>query len=202
MANDFLYPDPNSVLIFLDNHDLGRFSTVEDKDLNKYKQGVAFILTTRGIPQIYYGTELLFTGTKQQGDGVIRKDMPGGWEGDERSVFTAEGRTPEENEAWNYMSRILNWRKGSKAVTGGSMIQYAPLHDHGDCYVYARIKDDQTVLVVLNGSDKDATINMSRYSDVMKDFTKGTDVITGTTLDLTQTLDVPARGTYIFDLMK
>ena len=202
MANDFLYPDPNSVLIFLDNHDLGRFSTVEDTSLNKYKQGVAFILTTRGIPQIYYGTELLFTGSKQQGDGVIRKDMPGGWEGDERSVFTAEGRTAEENEAWNYMSRILNWRKNSKAVTTGSMIQYAPLREHGDCYVYARIAGDETVLVVLNGSDKDATIKMSRYSDVMKDFTKGTDVVTGAEIDLTGTLDVPARGTYIFDLKK
>ena len=200
MANDFLFPDPNSVLIFLDNHDLGRFSTVEDKDLNKYKQGVAFILTTRGIPQIYYGTELLFTGTKQQGDGVIRKDMPGGWEGDERSVFTAEGRTEQENEAWDYMSRILNWRKNSKAVKSGSMIQYAPLHDHGDCYVYARIKDDETVLVVLNGSDKDVTIDMSRYDDVMKNFTAGVDVITEKAYDLTGTLDVPARGVYIFDL--
>ena len=202
MANDFLYSDPNSVLIFLDNHDLGRFTTVEDKGLNKYKQGVAFILTTRGIPQIYYGPELLFTGTKDQGDGVIRKDMPGGWEGDERSVFTAEGRTPEENEAYDYMSRILNWRKNSKAIANGSMIQYAPLHEHGDCYVYARISGDETVLVVLNGSDKDASISMSRYSDVMKDFTKGTDVITGATIDLTGNLNVPARGTYIFDLKK
>ena len=202
MANDFLYPDPNSVLVFLDNHDLGRFSTVEDVGLDKYRQGVAFILTTRGIPQIYYGTELLFTGTKQQGDGVIRKDMPGGWEGDERSVFTAEGRTPQENEAYDYMSRILNWRKGSEAVKSGSMIQYAPLHDHGDCYVYARIKGNETVLVVLNGSDKDAEIDMSRYSDVIKDFTKGTDVISEVTLDLTQTLFVPARGTYIFELKK
>ena len=202
MANDFLYPDPNSVLIFLDNHDLGRFSTVEDTNLNKYKQGVAFILTTRGIPQIYYGTELLFTGTKQQGDGVIRKDMPGGWEGDERSVFTAEGRTPQENEAWNYMSRILNWRQTSDAVKSGSMIQYAPLREHGDCYVYARIKGEETVLVVLNGSDKDASIKMSRYSDVVKDFTKGTDVITGAEFDLAGNLDVPARGTYIFELKK
>ena len=202
MANDFLYTDPGSVLVFLDNHDLGRFSTVEDKGLDKYKQGIAFILTTRGIPQIYYGTELLFTGTKQQGDGEIRKDMPGGWEGDERSVFTAEGRTPEENEAWNYMSRILNWRKTSKAVKSGGMIQYAPLRDHGDCYVYARIKDDETVLVVLNGSDAHACISMERYSDVMKDFTAGTDVVTGKTYDLTGTLDVPARGAYIFELKR
>ena len=100
------------------------------------------------------------------------------------------------------MSRILNWRKTSKAVTTGSMIQYAPLHEHGDCYVYARISGDETVLVVLNGSDKDASISMSRYSDVMKDFTKGTDVVTGATIDLTGNLDVPARGTYIFDLKK
>ena len=127
LANDFLYEDTENILIFLDNHDLSRFARKDDAGLDKYRQGVAFILTTRGIPQIYYGTELLFTGTKNEGDGIIRKDMPGGWQGDERSVFTSEGRTDMENEAWNYMSTILNWRKTSEAVKHGDLIQYAPL---------------------------------------------------------------------------
>lgn len=202
LANDFLYEDTDNVLVFLDNHDLSRFSEVEDVGLNKYKQGVAFLLTTRGIPQVYYGTELLFKGTKKEGDGVIRKDMPGGWPGDERSVFDKQGRTDEENQAWNYMSRLLQWRKTSEAVKHGELIQYAPIHNHGDCYVYARIKGNETVLVVLGGSDKDVEIDMSRYSDVTGGFTKGVDVITGSEMNITGTLQVPARGTYILELKK
>ena len=202
MANDYLYSDPDNVLVFLDNHDLSRFREADDEGLNKYKQGIAFLLTTRGIPQIYYGTELLFEGTKAQGDGVIRKDMPGGWEGDERSVFTREGRTELENEAYDYMKALLDWRRESDAVKYGKLIQYAPVPDHGDCYVYARIKDDKTVLVVLNGSDKDARINMSRYTDVTSGFTKGKDVVSGRTMDITTALEVPARGTFVLDLAR
>lgn len=200
LANDFLYEDTENILIFLDNHDLSRFARKDDAGLDKYRQGVAFILTTRGIPQIYYGTELLFTGTKNEGDGIIRKDMPGGWQGDERSVFTSEGRTDMENEAWNYMSTILNWRKTSEAVKHGDLIQYAPLREYGDCYVYARIKGDETVLVVLNGSDKAAELEMGRYSDVIRDYAAGTDVVTGQTFSLTEKLPVPARGAYILEL--
>lgn len=200
LANDFLYEDTENILIFLDNHDLSRFARKDDSGLDKYRQGVAFILTTRGIPQIYYGTELLFTGTKSEGDGIIRKDMPGGWQGDERSVFTSEGRTDMENEAWNYMSTILNWRKTSEAVKHGDLIQYAPLREYGDCYVYARIKGDETVLVVLNGSDKAAELEMGRYSDVIRDYAAGTDVVTGQTFSLTEKLPVPARGAYILEL--
>lgn len=200
LANDFLYEDTENILIFLDNHDLSRFARKDDSGLDKYRQGVAFILTTRGIPQIYYGTELLFTGTKNEGDGIIRKDMPGGWQGDERSVFTSEGRTDMENEAWNYMSTILNWRKTSEAVKHGDLIQYAPLREYGDCYVYARIKGDETVLVVLNGSDKAAELEMGRYSDVIRDYAAGTDVVTGQTFSLTEKLPVPARGTYVLEL--
>lgn len=200
LANDFLYEDTENILIFLDNHDLSRFARKDDVGLDKYRQGVAFILTTRGIPQIYYGTELLFTGTKNEGDGIIRKDMPGGWQGDERSVFTSEGRTDMENEAWNYMSTILNWRKTSEAVKHGDLIQYAPLREYGDCYVYARIKGDETVLVVLNGSDKAAELEMGRYSDVIRDYAAGTDVVTGRTFSMTEKLPVPARGAYILEL--
>lgn len=200
LANDFLYEDTENILIFLDNHDLSRFARKDDVGLDKYRQGVAFILTTRGIPQIYYGTELLFTGTKNEGDGIIRKDMPGGWQGDERSVFTSEGRTDMENEAWNYMSTILNWRKTSEAVKHGDLIQYAPLREYGDCYVYARIKGDETVLVVLNGSDKATELEMGRYSDVIRDYAAGTDVVTGQTFFLTEKLPVPARGAYILEL--
>ncbi|MDD2244724.1 MAG: alpha-amylase family glycosyl hydrolase [Dysgonamonadaceae bacterium] len=198
LAQDFLYTDVKNILVFLDNHDLGRFSLKEDKDLRKYKQGIAFILTTRGIPQLYYGTEILMTGTKAEGDGVIRTDFPGGWEGDPVNAFTEEGRTAEQNEAWNYTTKLLNWRKNNKAIAEGKLIHYAPQND--DCYVYARIKDDRTSLVILNGGDKDQQLGMERFSDVIGSYTKGKDVTTGKVLDLTTQIDVPARGVYVLDL--
>ena len=202
LANDFLYPDPDNVLVFLDNHDLGRFSRVEDKDLRRYRQAISFILTTRGIPQIYYGTELLFTGRKNEGDGVIRKDMPGGWKEDKESVFTPEGRTAQQNEAFEFMKKILHWRATSEAVQNGELIQYAPIPQYGDCYVYARHTADKTVLVILGGSDKDVDMKMDRYSDVIGDYTSGKDVISGKVLDIRGQVHVPARGVYILDLFK
>ena len=122
IAQDFMYPDPNNILTFLDNHDLGRFMLEGETDLGKYKQGLAFLLTTRGIPQIYYGTEILMTGTKAEGDGQIRKDFPGGWQGDKTDAFTEAGRTELQNEAWNYLHTLLNWRKGNDAVKMGRLV--------------------------------------------------------------------------------
>jgi glycosidase len=198
LAQDFLYRDTENILVFLDNHDLGRFSLKEDTDLRKYKQGIAFILTTRGIPQLYYGTEILMTGTKEDGDGVIRTDFPGGWEGDPADAFTPEGRTPEQNEAWNYMQKLLEWRKSNKAITEGKLIHYSPGND--DCYVYARIKDNRTTLVILNGGDKDQQLGMDRYSEVIGSYTRGLDVITEEVLDLKSHINVPARGVYVMEL--
>lgn len=198
LAQDFLYADLNNILVFLDNHDLGRFSLQEDADLRKYKQGIAFLLTTRGIPQIYYGTEILMTGTKESGDGNIRKDFPGGWKNDSLNAFTAAGRTPRQNEAWNYIQKLLQWRKQNKAVTGGSLIHYTP--GNNGCYVYARIKDDKTVVVILNGTDKDQLLSMDRFSDIIGSHTRGTDVITGQEFDVTSQINVPARGVFVLDL--
>ena len=198
LAQDFLYTDLKNILIFLDNHDLGRFSLQEDTDLKKYKQGIAFLLTTRGIPQIYYGTEIVMTGTKESGDGNIRKDFPGGWKEDTVNAFNAKGRTPKQNEAWDYMQKLLHWRKQNKAITEGNLIHYAP--NNSGCYVYARIKDDKTALVILNGSNKDQLLSMDRYKDVISSYTKGVDVITGQELDVTSQITVPARGVFVMDL--
>ena len=198
IAQDFLFPDLNNILIFLDNHDLGRFNLDGAKDLQRYKQGIAFLLTTRGIPQIYYGTEILMTGLKKAGDGRIRQDFPGGWPGDEMDAFTPEGRTPRQNEAWNYMRTLLNWRKTADAVTRGKLVHYMP--DQTGCYVYARIYEGKTVLVVMNGMDEERTLPMERFSEVTASYTKGKDVVTGQELALSPALTIPARGVYVLEL--
>jgi len=198
LAQDFLFPDPDNILVFLDNHDLGRFTLKEDKDLNKYKQAIAFLATTRGIPEIYYGTEILMTGTKKEGDGVIRTDFPGGWEGDPVNAFTAAGRTQQQNEAWNYMKKLLNWRKGSKPVTEGKLVHYTP--DRSGCYVYARIREGQTVLVMMNGTDEDKSLDTKRFHEVIGNYTHGVDVVTGKDINLTAPVDIPARGVWVMEL--
>ena len=198
IAQDFLFADPNNILIFLDNHDLGRFTRREEKDLNKFKQGLGFLLTTRGIPQIYYGTEILMSGTKGAGDGQIRADFPGGWEGDATNAFLESGRTPQQNEAFNYLRKLLHWRQQSEAVKHGSLIHYTP--DRTGCYVYSRQTDQETVLVLMNGTDKEQTLQLDRFHEVIKGKTAGKDVISGQTIQLGDALSIPARGIFILDL--
>ena len=162
----------------------------------KFKQGVAFLLTTRGIPQMYYGTEIAMAGPRS-----LRADFPGGWKEDKADAFTPEGRTPLQNECWDFTSRLLNWRKTSLPVTEGKLVHYTP-DNETRCYVYARVYGDQTVLVILNGSDDERTVDMDRFSEVIRDSTYGKDVVTGETVSLTAPVKVPARGVYVLELGK
>jgi glycosidase len=199
IAQDFIYPDPYNILTFLDNHDMSRFNKEDEIDLKRYKQGLAFLLTTRGIPQIYYGTEVLMTGTKEEGDGRIRKDFPGGWPGDKTNEFSKEGRNSLQNEAWNYLQKLLKWRKSNIAVTRGKMIHYAP---KDGIYVYGRVKGDHTVLVILSSSLKDETLKMDRFRDLINGYTKGRDVITSGEFDIKDSVTIAAKGEYILELSK
>ena len=199
LTQDFLIPDPQHVLVFLDNHDISRF--MQDGDpLWKFKHGLAFLLTTRGIPQIYYGTEIAMTGDKSKGgDAQVRKDFPGGWKEDPASAFTADGRTDFQNACWDFASRLLNFRRSSKALTEGKLIHYTP-DNATKCYVYARIAGAEKVLVILSGSDSERTLDFKRFSEVIGTATRGTDVVTGETLDLTAPQTIAPRASYILRL--
>lgn len=201
IALDFLYEDIDNILVFLDNHDTSRFFKAGETDLSRYKQLVSLLLTTRGIPQLYYGSEILMYGEKPEGDGLLRKDFPGGWAGDAVNAFTKEGRTELQNEAWDYMQKLLQWRKTSKPVTEGKLIHYAPNYDDA-CYVYARISGDETALVILNGSEAEQTLSAANYQDVLNGYTKGKNVITGEIINLADGIKISSKGTLVFDLIK
>ena len=126
-TQDLVYANPMNLLTFLDNHDTSRFAQTDEmaKNLKRYKQSMVFLLTTRGSPQIYYGTELLMTGDKGKGDGDLRKDFPGGWQGDTRNCFAKNGRTALENEAFEFTRQLLNWRKGNQVIGKGSLKHYS-----------------------------------------------------------------------------
>ncbi|MCL1932358.1 MAG: glycoside hydrolase family 13 protein [Candidatus Azobacteroides sp.] len=199
IAQDFAYEDINNVLIFFDNHDTNRFLKADETDLNRYKQALAFLLTTRGIPQLYYGTEIGMTGEKKDGDGNLRKDFPGGWTGDPADAFTAAGRTAFQNEAHDYLQKLLQWRKTNPAVAKGKLIHYAPDWET-ECYVYARIYNDNKILVILNGSNKEQLLSPEKYREVIEDTGSGKEIISGKTIDLKKEINIAAKGVYIIEL--
>jgi glycosidase len=200
IAQDYLYNDTKNILVFLDNHDLSRFVKKDEPNLDRFKQAFGLILTTRGIPQLYYGTEILMYGEKSEGDGMLRKDYPGGWADDKIDSFKESGRTDVQNEAFNYLKSLLTWRKSNKAVTEGELIHYAPDEYNNNCYVYARIKDNSRVLVIMNGDNTPKTINPLKYREVTGSCKTGKDVTSGKIIKLDNNFLIPAKGIYILEL--
>lgn len=196
LSQDFIYPDANNLLTFLDNHDLTRFFNTVDKDPNKFKLGLAFLLTTRGTPQLYYATELMMDGDASSHPD-IRRDFPGGWSGDKANAFTREGRTAEQNAIFDYTKKLLNWRKGNPVFQRGRLVHYVP---ENNVYVYFRIKDSKRVMVVLNGSEKEVNLNTSRFKENMTGATKAMDVISGKTIDILTSLSLAPRSSLILEL--
>lgn len=181
LSNDFLFADPQHVLTFLDNHDTDRFlaETPEKADeLGPWKQAVAFLLTSRGIPQIYYGTELLMSGSKEGSDGYVRRDVPGGFAGDEMNAFTREGRSEVQNDAYDFMSNLLRWRrdKARDVMAKGSLKHFMP---QNGIYAYQRKLGDKEVIVLLNGNDTPNTVTMERTLEVLPYGTTLHDVVSG-----------------------
>ncbi len=198
-AEDFLYNDANNNVIFLDNHDLDRFYTSVGEDINKYKMGVGFLLTTRGIPMVYYATEILMPGHEHKGHGHIRKDFPGGWAGDKQNAFTKSGRTKAQNEAFDFMKKIANWRKTSKPVTEGKMMHFLP---ENNTYVYFRYTKNESVMVVLNNHNTDSrTIKTDRFNEIMKGYSAGFEIISGKKVDISE-IKIPKKSIMIIELKK
>ena len=196
LSQDFIYPEPFRNVIFLDNHDLPRYFTQTGMRLDIYKMGLSFILTTRGIPQFYYGTEIVMEGDKNKGDGYLRQDFPGGWEGDTKNAFTGQNLNPTEKEAFAFTKKLLNWRKENKVIHSGKLKQFIP---ENNLYVYFRYNDKESVMVILNNSEKETrTIRKERYLEAMDGFTYGNEVITGTEIpDLTSFTIAPKTAMII-----
>jgi len=193
---DFLYPNPLSVMAFLENHDTDRFLQ-DGQNIAALKQAVTILLTTRRIPQLYYGTEIMMNGRKNTSDGYVRKDFPGGWAGDTQNAFNPTGRTAIQNESFQYISNLLKWRKGNEVISKGNMKQYVPMNGE---YVYARTYNGKTVLVILNGTNKELTLPLDNYSEVIKDAKQGKDIISKESIDLTKSLKLFPRQSLIIEL--
>ncbi|WP_297333994.1 glycoside hydrolase family 13 protein [Flavobacterium sp.] len=196
-TNDFLYPDINNILVFAENHDTGRFNEIYKNDFNKYKMAMALLATVRGIPQIYYGTEIGMAGDKGKGDGDIRRDFPGGWQGDKNNAFTQGGRTAEQQKWFEFSSKLFNWRKGKEVIHTGKTTHYLP---YNNVYVYFRHNDKETVMVAINNSDKEQAIDTARYRQNVKGYTKGKNVIEGNVTDITKQITLQPKSVIILEL--
>ena len=192
---DYLYPNPSSVMAFIENHDTDRFLG-NGKDTLALKQALALLLTVNRIPQLYYGTEVLMNGTKEVTDGNVRKDFPGGFPGDERNCFTKEGRTKAEQSMFTWMSRLLHWRQGNEVITKGKQTQFLP---YQGVYVVARQYQGKTALTVLNGTSKPTTMNVARYEEVIGKASKAKDILTGRYVDLSKNIELKPRQSLVLE---
>ena len=195
-VNDFLYKDPNNLLVFFENHDTQRFNEYCPK-IEDYKLATTLLATTRGIPQIYYGSEIGMKGEKGKGDADIRKDFPGGWPGDANNAFAEMGRTPEQKAYFDFSKKIWNWRKGKSVIHSGSFTQFLP---QNNVYVYFRYKENETVMVILNNSLDEQRVDPKRFSDVIKKKKYGVDVFSGLKIDVDKEIKISGKTAYILEL--
>ncbi len=198
LAQDFLYDHPNTNVIFPDNHDLSRYFTIMNRDINKYKMGLVFFYTTRGIPMIYYGTEILMEGEESHGHGYIRKDFPGGWEGDEVNAFTGEGLSDEALEAQAFVKKLQNWRKTKKVLHDGMLTHFIP--DDG-VYVYFRSNEEETLMIVLNNNENIHPMPLlARFEECLHGNRKAYEVIAGTEIEDIQLMDLQPKSAVILEI--
>jgi neopullulanase len=197
IANDYLYANVNNLFIFAENHDTQRYNYLLGGDLAKFKMAMSFLMTTRGIPQIYYGSEIGMTGNKDKGDGDVRHDFPGGWKGDSINAFSANGRTAAQNERFDYLTKLLNWRKNKAVIHTGLLTQYIP---ENDIYVYFRYNEKEKIMIVINNNETDQILKTERYAESLQDKTSGIDVMTGKKYDMKTSVTLPKQTTLILEL--
>ena len=196
-VNDFLYADTDNLMVFMGNHDTGRFNEIYDGDFKKYKMAMTMIATVRGTPQIYYGDEIGMRGDKGKGDGAIRQDFPGGWEGDEQSAFNAEDRTENQMKYFDLTSKLLNFRKENEVLQFGKMLQFLP---ENNVYVYFRYNDKNRVMVIINNNAEEQTLDLKKYAEGIQGSTSGKEIISGKDIQLNETLSIPAQDAMLIQL--
>ncbi len=189
LSHDFLYPHPEKLVTFVDNHDVGRAMFFADTNIARFKLVYQLLLTTRGIPQIFYGTEL---GMIQNEDhGTLRKTFPGGFPGDERNAFTAGGRTEYENDIFNFLSKLLHLRKNYKSLSTGKLTHFPP---RDDLYVYIKTLDGQTVLNIINASEKSVQFEPERHLPDIGIFKSATELLTDQQLKIDGNLKITVES--------
>jgi len=198
LAQDLVYQNPEKLVPFVENHDTDRYFSVIGEDFNKYKLGLTWLYTVRGVPQMYYGTEFLMKNFKNPTDAEVRKDFPGGFKGDIENKFLASGRNAQENEAFEFNKKLLNYRKTSQALTKGKFMQFVPFD--GGIYVYFRYTDTQTVMVISNTKNTETVVPTANFSEIIKSTKSAKNIMTGETINDISKIKVPAMTALILEM--
>jgi len=196
-ANDFLYPNPNNLLVFAENHDTGRFNEIYKSDFKKYQMAMTLIATVRGIPQLYYGSEIGMKGDKGKGDADIRKDFPGGWKGDANNAFTKQGRTAEQQKYFEFSSKLFTWRKSKEVIHSGKTTHYVP---ENNVYVYFRSNEKETVMIIINNNSEKQTLKTNRFKESIQNLKSAKEVWSGKTYDFANDVEIEGKSALILEL--
>ncbi len=199
LATDNIYKKPDLNMIFLDNHDVNRFFSVINEDVNKYIQGLGFLLTTRGVPQLYYGTECLTKNFINPSDAEVRKDFEGGWAGDKVNKFVASGRTEKENQVFDFIKKLANFRKKSETLGKGKLMQFLPKDGF---YVYFRYTKTATSMVIMSQNKEEKTLETKRFQEMLKGYTSAEEVMSGKKINNLEKLTIPAGSFMLLELKK
>lgn len=193
---DWLYEDATRNVVFLDNHDMSRFFSVVGEDLAKYKMGIAWLLTVRGTPHLYYGTEVLMKNFSDP-DGKVREDFPGGWAGDKKNLFAV--RSGAEAEAFNYVSKLAGYRRTHPALHSGKLMHFIP---ENGVYTYFRYSEAGTVMIMMNSNKEEKTVDTARFAERLSGFSSGLEVTTGVGISDLKSLKIPGRTAWVVELRK
>ncbi|WP_396633386.1 glycoside hydrolase family 13 protein [Maribacter sp. R86514] len=197
LGQDYLYPDPKNLVVFPDNHDMSRIFTQLNEDKELLKLALTYIATIRGIPQIYYGTEVLMKNKGTEDHGVIRSDFPGGWSNDQVNSFTGNGLSKSQLEIKNYIAKLFNWRKNNTIIHEGNLIHFATTNN---VYVFFRYIENEKIMVVLNKDDDSMTINMKEYEEVLKGNLTGRDILTEKHFKDVSSLTITGKSALVIEL--
>jgi glycosidase len=198
LANDFVYPNPSQILLMGDNHDMDRLFMQLKQDVALTKMALVYLSTIRGIPQIFYGTEVLMDNTpNHKNDGLIRSDFPGGWKSDKTNGFTGEGLSADQHSVQIYLKQLLNWRKKNPVIANGQTLHFAPFDG---LYVYFRYNKDKTVMVVMNKNDKEVSVDIKRFAEILKGRSNALDVLSNKRVDIKSGISVNPKSATIFEI--
>ena len=195
-AQDFVYANTNLIMNFLDNHDIERFSTAVNRDVRKFKMALAMLITARGYPQIYAGTEIMLDGKPGSYEGH-RYDFPGGWIADKRNAFTSDGRTAEEREVFDYLKLLLNYRKNNPVLQNGKMKQFIP---ENGLYVTFRYNKKSTIMIIANNNQENKELDMKRFAEMLDGKFQGFEVTSNKSYSLQNSIAIDAKTVMILEL--
>ena len=197
LGNDYLYPDPNNLVIFPDNHDMSRIFTQLNEDYDLFKMAISYIMTMRGIPQLYYGTEILMSNKGTESHGIIRSDFAGGWNDDPVNAFTGAGLSDQQKEAQQLIRKLAHWRKNKKSIQEGQLMHYVP---RDGVYVYFRFLEGEKIMVILNKNKEPFNLDLGRFEGSLRNTMSASDIVSGNKIQLGDSLSLEPRSSLILEL--